>query len=210
MVSVVRRSSEAGNPIVIKGGTSRIGRALAEAFHRRGNRVIVAGRRKHLLDEIIAALPGMRGMQLDGHNPDAVTTFAASVREDFPHLNVLINNAGISRPEDLTANVVDLSVLRSIIRTNVVSVIELTSALLPLLKQQTSSTIHHHLGVGLRTVRAFPDLQRQQGFPSLLAPVAAVPTPKYVCQRARTRAALCADGTGGAPSNNRSARHAFG
>jgi uncharacterized oxidoreductase len=130
-----------GNTILITGGTSGIGRALAEVFHRRGNQVIIAGRRQHLLDEITAAHPGMRGTQLDVEDPRAVDAFAAHIEEQFPELNVLINNAGISQPEDLTADTIDLSVARSIIHTNIVSVLHLTAALLPALKQQPNSTI---------------------------------------------------------------------
>jgi uncharacterized oxidoreductase len=130
-----------GNTILITGGTSGIGRALAEGFHQRGNQVIIAGRRQVLLNEITTAHPGMRGMQLDVDDPRAVDAFAARIREQFPELNVLINNAGISKPEDLTADTIDLSVARSIIHTNIVSVLHLTAALLPTLKQQPKSTI---------------------------------------------------------------------
>jgi len=80
-------------------------------------------------------------MQLDVADPRAVDAFAARVREQFPKLNVLVNNAGISKREDLTAGAIDLSGARSMIQTNVVGVLQLTAALLPSLRQQPDSTI---------------------------------------------------------------------
>ena len=130
-----------GNTIFITGGTSGIGRALAEQFHQLGNQVIIAGRRQALLDEITAAHPGMRGLQLDVEESLSIDAFAAQIRREFPRLNVLINNAGISRMEDLTVDAIDLSVVHSIIQTNITSVLQLTAALLPTLKQQPSATV---------------------------------------------------------------------
>jgi uncharacterized oxidoreductase len=83
----------------------------------------------------------MQGIQLDVEDPRAVDAFAARIRDQVPTLNVLINNAGISRPEDLTADALDVSVARSIIDTNIVSVLQLTAGLLPILKRQPSATI---------------------------------------------------------------------
>ncbi len=129
------------NTILITGGTSGIGRALAEAFHQRGNQVVIAGRRQHLLDEITAANPGMRGMQLDVEDSRGVERFAAEIQKQFPQLNVLINNAGIVAIEDLTADTIDRSMSQSIIQTNIVSVLHLTAALLPTLRRQPASSI---------------------------------------------------------------------
>ncbi len=69
-----------GNTIFVTGGTSGIGRALAEAFHDRGNRVIVAGRRQALLDEITATRPGMTGMRFDLDDPASLSQVAGEVR----------------------------------------------------------------------------------------------------------------------------------
>jgi uncharacterized oxidoreductase len=130
-----------GNTILITGGGSGIGRGLAEAFHKQGNQVIIAGRRQSVLDETTKANPGMKSYTLDIEDPVDIESFAEKVTEDFPSLNVVINNAGIMRTEDLTANEVDLSAAESIIGTNLLGPIRLTAALLPHLKAQPRATI---------------------------------------------------------------------
>jgi uncharacterized oxidoreductase len=120
-----------GNTILITGGGSGIGRGLAEAFHALGNQVIIAGRRQQALDETTAANPGMKSLWLDILDPAAIRAFAAQAVAEFPTLNVLINNAGIMRPEKLLAQQDDLADAEAIVATNLLGPIRLTAALLP-------------------------------------------------------------------------------
>jgi uncharacterized oxidoreductase len=130
-----------GNTILITGGGSGIGRGLAEAFHKQGNQVIIAGRRQSVLDETTAANPGMKSLTLDIEDPAAIKAFAAKVVADFPKLNVLINNAGIMKLENLADDSLDLQAAESMITINVLGTMRLTAALLPTLKKQPSATI---------------------------------------------------------------------
>jgi uncharacterized oxidoreductase len=130
-----------GNTILITGGGSGIGRGLAEAFQALGNTVIIAGRRQQALDATTAANPGMRSVQLDIDNAEAIRTFGAKMAKEYPALNVVIHNAGIMRPENLLAQPEDLAGAEAIITTNLLGPIRLTAALLPQLKKQPAATI---------------------------------------------------------------------
>jgi uncharacterized oxidoreductase len=130
-----------GNTILITGGGSGIGRGLAEAFHRLGNHVIIAGRRKQALEETTAANPGMTSLTLDIEDAADIRSFAAQAATRYPALNVLINNAGIMRVENLNAQQDDLADAEATIATNLMGPIRLTAALLPLLERQPHSVI---------------------------------------------------------------------
>jgi uncharacterized oxidoreductase len=130
-----------GNTILVTGGTSGIGRALAEALHAKGNKVIIAGRRQQLLDEVTACNPGMVGMAVDLSDSGAIAKFAEDVKAHFSDLNVLFNNAGIAGAEDYTADSIDLTRAYSTIQTNITGVVQLSAALLPTLRSQLHSTL---------------------------------------------------------------------
>lgn len=130
-----------GNTILITGGGSGIGCGLAEALQAAGNQVIIAGRRQSALDETTKANPGMQSIRLDVENAQSVEQFAADVVQRFPKLNVLINNAGIMRAENLNAEPVSLHDAEAIITTNLLGPIRLTAALLPHLKKQAHATV---------------------------------------------------------------------
>lgn len=130
-----------GNTILITGGGSGIGRGLAEAFHALGNQVIIAGRRRQVLEETTAANPGMQSALLDIESAEAIRAFAAKMAEEYPSLNVVIHNAGIMRPENLLEQPEKLTDAEAIIATNLLGPIRLTAALLPQLKKQPAATI---------------------------------------------------------------------
>ena len=103
--------------------------------------MIIAGRRQSALDETTGANPGMKSLTLDIESADAIRQFAAKLTADFPALNVLINNAGIAKPEKLSTESVDLAPAEAMITTNVLGPLRLTAALLPHLEKQEKSTV---------------------------------------------------------------------
>ena len=129
-----------GNTILITGGGSGIGRGLAEAFHKLGNKVIIAGRRQQVLDETVAANPGMASAPLNIEDAAGIRTFAQKLTADFPALNVVIHNAGIMRPENLLQST-DTADAEATITTNLLGPIRLTAALLPHFLKQPHATI---------------------------------------------------------------------
>jgi uncharacterized oxidoreductase len=131
-----------GNTIFITGGGSGIGRALAEAFHERGNKVIVSGRRRANLDEVVAANPGMAAIELDITDPTSIDAAAARLVAEHPDLNVLVNNAGIMLP-DRAGGRVDDRLLVDTVTTNLVGPIRMTSALVDHLKGKKGATIDY-------------------------------------------------------------------
>ena len=131
-----------GNTIFITGGGSGIGRALAEALHKRGNKVIISGRRKGHLDAVVKANPGIQAIQLDIADPDNIKAVAQKLIREYPDLNVLINNAGIMEP-DQAAGTIDEKLLASTVTINLLGPIRLTSALVDQLKSRRGVILYN-------------------------------------------------------------------
>jgi len=129
-----------GNTIFITGGGSGIGKGIAEALHAKGNKVIISGRRKAVLEEVTKANPGMDYVELNIEDTKSIKDTAASLIAKYPALNVLINNAGIMKPDGLQG-VVDDDIITSTVTTNLLGPVRMTSALIEHLKQQPAAYI---------------------------------------------------------------------
>jgi uncharacterized oxidoreductase len=129
-----------GNTILITGAGTGIGRALAQRLNALGNKVLVAGRRKDALDETIAGRAGMHAVVLDVQDAGAIAAVARQILAEHPDLNVLVNNAGVMRRENLTRTG-DLRDAEETILTNVLGPMRLTNALIDHLAGQPDAAI---------------------------------------------------------------------
>ncbi|AMO71092.1 SDR family oxidoreductase [Sphingorhabdus sp. M41] len=129
-----------GNTILITGGGSGIGRALAHRFNDLGNIVIVTGRRMGPLTETIGKRKHMTACLLDVADPAAIKSFADSILANHPELNILINNAGVMRYEDMTS-ARDLGDAEAMVTTNLLGPIRMIDAFVAHLAAQPDSAI---------------------------------------------------------------------
>ncbi|MGW2051867.1 SDR family oxidoreductase [Streptomyces sp. NPDC001858] len=129
-----------GNTILITGGTSGIGLGLALRLHEAGNKVIVAGRRKELLDEITAEHAGIDALVLDVADPDSIAQARETVAASHPELNILVNNAGIMLKENLL-DPASLPIAEDHVTVNLLGTIRMTYAFLPLLVGKADAAV---------------------------------------------------------------------
>ena len=145
-----------GNTMLITGGGSGIGRALAHRFHDLGNDVLVAGRRQDALVETAKGRERMSVAVFDIEDPSSIEHFARHVMEQYPKLNVLINNAGIMRSEDLTARR-NLTDGEATIATNLLGPIRLINALVEQLAvRENAAIVNVSSGLGFVPLVATP------------------------------------------------------
>jgi uncharacterized oxidoreductase len=121
-----------GNTIFITGGTSGIGRGLAEAFYERGNEVIICGRREARLEEMRRRFPRMACLVLDVTRADAIRSFVRRLISEYPSLNCVINNAGVQMRVSFSPDGgLDDERLQTEISTNLLGPMRITAAVLP-------------------------------------------------------------------------------
>lgn len=135
---------------LVTGANKGIGRGVAEQLASLGITVLIGARDPKRGAEATAAIAGdVHPITLDVTEPSTIRAAAKEIEERFGHLDVLVNNAGISgsgpvSPQDAHDQVpstIDLDMVRTVFETNVFGVIAVTNAMLPLLRRSTAPRI---------------------------------------------------------------------
>jgi uncharacterized oxidoreductase len=136
-----------GNTVLITGGTSGIGFALAKAFAALGNQVVVTGRRRALLDQIRAQHERIDGVEMDVSDAASVDRAAAEILSRHPSLNVLINNAGIMPFDDVATGSFDEALSLTLVGTNLLGPARVSARFVEHLKRQPEAWIINNTSV---------------------------------------------------------------
>jgi uncharacterized oxidoreductase len=144
------------NTILITGGATGIGLALAGLFMKSGNEVIICGRREDRLDEARKKLPGLHAKRCDISSKSDLESLYVWLDANFKELNVLVNNAGIQRRIDLKNTGSD-SAIDDEIDINLKAQISLSAHFIPILsKRNEAAIVNISSGLGFVPIAAFP------------------------------------------------------
>ncbi|WP_460634883.1 SDR family oxidoreductase [Larkinella harenae] len=128
------------NTILITGGTGGFGFEFASKLMALGNTVIITGRNAQKLQEVKSKLPAVHTIQSDVSNAADIVDLYNRVTQEFPDLNILINNAGEMRKISLHQQH-DLTDITREIEINLMGPIRMVQQFLPHLKKQKTAAI---------------------------------------------------------------------
>ena len=129
-----------GNTIFITGGTSGLGLGLALRWHALGNKVIIGGRRKELLDRIATEHAGIDTVVLDVDDPESIRNAFDEVTTKYPEVNAVLTMSGIMQPENLL-DPAHLETAEATITTNLLGTIRVLTFFAPYLAQKDNGVI---------------------------------------------------------------------
>lgn len=129
-----------GNTVLITGGGTGIGLALADIILNHGNEVIICGRTPATLSGEQKRFPRLHTVIADVATATGREALVAEIQNRFPKLNVLINNAGIYSITDIM-HPDYIATLETQLATNLVAPIALIQLLMPVLETQPDATI---------------------------------------------------------------------
>jgi uncharacterized oxidoreductase len=146
-----------GNTILITGGATGIGFALAEALVKLGNKVLICGRREAKLKEARGRLPQIQVRQCDLSKKEERESFCDWVRDNHRELNILVNNAGIQRAVNLRKGTAELFGGEDEVGINFAAPIHLSAYFAPLLlKKKEAAIINVSSGLGFVPIASMP------------------------------------------------------
>ena len=146
-----------GNTILITGGATGVGLAMAEALVKAGNKVIICGRREKRLNEAKERIPALYIKKCDVTLESDRDALLDWMNDEFGDLNILINNAGIQKMIDFTTGAEGLFTRGDEITTNLAAPIYMTAQFVPLLMaQKESAVINVSSGLGFVPIAAMP------------------------------------------------------
>jgi uncharacterized oxidoreductase len=129
------------NTVLITGGSAGIGLEMARLFSERGNEVIITGRNKGRLLQAAANLGNVTPIVSDVSNTDEVHALVEQLKDRFPALNIVVNNAGSAFVYNLATGTGAFEKAQEEMLTNYLAVVRLNELLLPLLKGQRAAAI---------------------------------------------------------------------
>jgi uncharacterized oxidoreductase len=129
------------NTVLITGGTSGFGYEFASRLLDMGNTVIITGRNQSKLDQTKKQLPKVHTFQSDVSDPKAIAELYNQVINQFPDLNILINNAGEMRIISLHDTSIDLHDITREVEINLMGLIRIVQQFLPHLKTKNQAAI---------------------------------------------------------------------
>ena len=145
------------NTVLITGGGTGIGFALAEALMKADNQVIICGRREAKLKEAHRKLPQIHYKVCDVSDERQRKALVSWVSKNFKDFNVLINNAGIQRMMDFTSGRSDHRAGDDEVDINLKAPVRLCELCIPLLlKKKTAAVVNVSSGLGFCPIAVMP------------------------------------------------------
>jgi NAD(P)-dependent dehydrogenase (short-subunit alcohol dehydrogenase family) len=145
MTDITKLFDLTGKVAIVTGSTKGIGRAMASGLAHAGATVVVSSRKQELCDQVaseIEAETGRTALGLACHvgEWDAIPGFVGNVVERFGHIDVLVNNAGIT-PTRMTPSEITLDVWRKIFSVNVEGPLRMTQCVAPIMRDHGGGSI---------------------------------------------------------------------
>ncbi|MEN9934567.1 MAG: hypothetical protein RLZZ387_1146 [Chloroflexota bacterium] len=132
-----------GKVVIVTGGGSGVGAAVARSFAERGAQVVIGGRRADQLQAVAEAIDAPRPVrwgQLDVSDRAQVAAFVEGVARDFGGVDILVNNAGVNTKER-RLEVLSGESWDHLMEINATGAFNMVHAVLPLMRERRSGVV---------------------------------------------------------------------